>query len=89
MVSTLCDVPKGISPNADGDNDSWNLKGLDVDKVKIFNRYGMLVYEQVGYVDQWSGHDKEGRELPSATYYYLLELATGESKTGWVYLQRK
>lgn len=89
IAGTLCEVPKGVSPNNDGNNDSFDLTGLGIDELKIFNRYGMVVYEQVNYVDQWNGQDFKGRELPSSTYYYLLSMPTGEIKSGWVYLQRK
>jgi gliding motility-associated-like protein len=88
ITATLCGIPKGISPNDDGDNDNWDLSGLDVRNVRIFNRYGMLMFEKARYVNEWHGQDKHGCELPSATYYYLVELADGEARSGWVYLMR-
>lgn len=89
VSGTVCGIPKGVSPNSDGENDTWDLSGLDIEHVKIFNRYGMVVYEKAGYVDDWRGQDKNGNILPTATYYYLVKLASGESKTGWVYLLQK
>jgi gliding motility-associated-like protein len=90
VLNTLCKIPKGVSPNADGNNDSFDLSGFsNVEKVKIFNRYGMTVYEQDNYTDQWNGQDKNGNLLPSATYYYLINFAGSEPKTGWVYLLRE
>ncbi|GEC79885.1 gliding motility-associated C-terminal domain-containing protein [Flavobacterium aquatile] len=90
VLNTLCKIPKGVSPNADGNNDSFDLSGFsNVEKVKIFNRYGMVVYELDNYVDQWKGQDKKGNLLPSATYYYLVNFAGSEAKTGWVYLLRE
>ncbi|RZJ31259.1 MAG: gliding motility-associated C-terminal domain-containing protein [Flavobacterium sp.] len=86
VAGTSCGIPKGVSPNDDGANDTWNLSGLNVEHVKIFNRYGMLVYEKARDVDEWRGQDKNGNILPTATYYYLVKLASGESKTGWVFL---
>ncbi|NBL63602.1 T9SS type B sorting domain-containing protein [Flavobacterium sp. NST-5] len=86
IIKSLCNIPKGISPNGDGKNDSWDLSGLDIEKVKIFNRYGTLVYELNDYVDQWKGQAFNGNILPTATYYYYLKLKSGEEKTGWVYL---
>lgn len=89
VEGTLCGIPKGVSPNNDGDNDVWDLSGFDIENVQIFNRYGMEVYEKAHYVNQWHGQDKKGHMLPGATYYYLVKLASGETKSGWVYLLRK
>ena len=87
--NTLCVIQQGVSVNDDGDNDTFNLSGFDVTNLKIFNRYGMIVFEQDNYTDQWHGQDYNNNELPVATYYYLVKLLTGESKTGWVYLIRE
>ena len=90
ILNTLCAIPQGVSANNDGNNDSFNLSGFGiVPNVKIFNRYGMTVFEQNNYINQWHGQDFNNNELPSATYYYLLKLASGEVKSGWVYLTRK
>lgn len=85
----FCKIPKGVSPNGDGANDTWDLSGLDIHKVKIFNRYGTEVYEQYDYIDNWFGQAKNGNILPSATYYYYIKFRSGHEKTGWVYLNRE
>ncbi|MQP63663.1 T9SS type B sorting domain-containing protein, partial [Flavobacterium sp. LMO6] len=84
----FCMIPKGISPNNDGDNDTWDLSNLNIEKAQIFNRYGMEVYSQNNYTNQWDGTTDSGDELPSATYYYVLTFINGTVKTGWVYLNR-
>lgn len=89
VIRTICSIPKGVSANNDGDNDSLDLTGFGVERLKIFNRYGMLVYEMGNYVNQWKGQDKYGHILPSATYYYLATMDTGEVKSGWVYLMHE
>ncbi|UPQ77890.1 gliding motility-associated C-terminal domain-containing protein [Flavobacterium azooxidireducens] len=87
ITKTICTIPKGLSPNGDGLNDTFDLTDLGENlKVKIYNRYGMVVYELDGYVNQWRGQDKRGNLLPSATYYYYVEFDNGEGRTGWVYL---
>ncbi|RZJ68957.1 gliding motility-associated C-terminal domain-containing protein [Flavobacterium sp.] len=89
VTVTLCSIPKGISANGDGLNDAFDLSGLGENlKVKIFNRYGMVVYEMNDYVNQWQGQCKDGTLLPSATYYYYIQNEVGDEKTGWVYLLR-
>ena len=83
---TLCSIPQGVSANNDGDNDTFNLSGFGGVELKIFNRYGMVVYEINNYLNEWKGQDYTGNMLPTSTYYYLIKLPTGETKTGWVYL---
>jgi gliding motility-associated-like protein len=84
----FCMIPKGISPNNDGDNDSWDLSNLNVETAQIFNRYGVEVYSKNNYTDEWDGKTDSGDELPTATYYYVLTFPNGVAKTGWVYLNR-
>lgn len=89
IQKAFCKIPKGVSPNGDSSNDTWYLAGMDIEKVKIFNRYGTEVYEQNNYLDQWHGQAKNGNLLPSATYYYYIKFKSGYEKTGWVYLNRE
>jgi gliding motility-associated-like protein len=89
-VETIyCNIQKGISPDGNGSNDYFDLRLLDVKKLEIFDRYGIKVYNQSDYTDQWKGQSNKGEDLPSATYYYVMELNKGETKTGWIYLIRE
>jgi gliding motility-associated-like protein len=87
VSNILCVVQKGISPNGDGYNDTWNLSNYDVKKVQIFNRYGTEVYTKQNYTNEWGG-TSDGSELPSATYYYMITFNNNTTKTGWVYINR-
>lgn len=79
-----CDIPKGISPNADGINDSLDLSLHEVTSVKIYNRLGHEVYRFQGhYTNQWQGQDKKGRLVSSGTYYYVIQ-SYNQEKTGWI-----
>ena len=84
-----CDIPKGVSPNGDGLNDTWDLRGYNVKKVEIFNRYGTKVYSKTNYIDEWHGQSDNSNELPDGTYYYVVEFNDSPVKTGWVYLNRE
>lgn len=84
-----CRIPKGVSPNGDGQNDTWDLSGFDILKVKIFNRYGLEIYDMNNYVNQWHGQSFNRKLLPTATYYYYIQFRNGEETTGWVYLNRE
>lgn len=87
VPNTHCSIPKGISPGDADFNNEFDLSNLDVQHLKIFNRYGLEVYEKANYVNEWHGQSKSG-ELPTGTYYYELTLSKGKRVTGWVYLQR-
>jgi gliding motility-associated-like protein len=86
---TGCLIQKGISPNGDGNNDYFDLEGQNVSKLQIFNRYGMVVYKKDNYTNQWYGQDDDGDELPDGTYYYVIDRASGEARTGWIYINRE
>jgi gliding motility-associated-like protein len=87
IVSIMCDLPKGISPNDDGKNDSFDLTALDVVKLEIFNRYGKEVYSFNGnYTDEFGGIASNGEKLPTGTYFYMVQRSNGETITGWVYV---
>ncbi len=80
-------IPKGISPNGDGKNENWDLISLDVITLKLYNRYGQLVYEKENYTNEWFGQNKTSQSLPDGTYFYVLHLECG-TKTGWVYINK-
>ena len=87
-----CVITQGISPNGDGMNDSFDLEFLNdksgIVKISIFNRMGLLVFEQERYVNEWMGQTEDGSELPVGTYFYVIELETEEPLSGWIYLNR-
>jgi gliding motility-associated-like protein len=85
-----CLVPKGISPNGDGQNDNFDLTGFNVRQLNIFNRYGSKVYSRTNYTNQWFGQSDKEEELPDGTYYYVIERNdSSETKTGWIYINRE
>ena len=90
VTNLMCQIPRGISPNADGDNDTFDLTGLGVTNITIFNRYGREVYSLSGtYTNQWHGQDKNNKDLPDGTYFYSLNKSDGTSLTGWVYISKE
>ena len=89
IFNAFCGIPKGISPNNDGLNDSFDLTGLGVESISIFNRYGRKIYSKNNYLNEWYGQSDNGHELPDGTYYYLLNKSDGKQVTGWVYINRQ
>jgi gliding motility-associated-like protein len=87
--SILCQIQKGISANSSpGKNDFFDLSGMNVKKLTIFNRYGMKVYSKANYINEWGGQSDKGDELPDGTYYYVIERNNGENITNWIYINR-
>ena len=84
----FCNIQKGISANNDNLNDVFDLSGLGVKELTIFNRYGTEVYSRRNYTNEWSGLSNSGQELPDATYYYVIAKDNGETITGWIYINR-
>lgn len=79
-----CPIQKGISPNGDGVNDSFDLRNHAVQSLKIYNRYGIEVFSYGdGYTNEWHGQDKNNSKLPDGTYYYVV-VSRGKVKSGWV-----
>ena len=72
--------PKFFTPNGDGTNDSWNIKGIETltnPVVFVFDRYGMLL-KQLGALDAWDG-TFNGRPMPSSDYWFRFEYAESEA----------
>ena len=74
---TEIEIPNGFTPNGDGRNDTWemaNLYGLYPQaEVQVFNRWGQMIFFSDDYNTGWDGK-KQGKELPTATYYYVISL---------------
>ncbi len=74
-------IPNTITPNNDGQHDTWRIKYLDDYpdcKVQIFTRTGQKVFESRGYFTPWDGTLK-GKPLPVDTYYYIIEPGSGRA----------
>lgn len=100
-----CDITivEAFSPNADGDNDFFHIENLESfpgTNVIIYNRWGLEVYSNNNYSNDWDGtsesqYNVNGDQLPEGTYYYLVKLGGEETTSsfgniykGYVYLKR-
>jgi gliding motility-associated-like protein len=76
----LMNIPKFFSPNEDGINDYWKIRGLSrkfyaTAEILIYDRYGSVLYKMDMQQNQfgWSGNKNE-RKLPATDYWYTLTL---------------
>jgi len=79
-------IPNVITPNQDGDNDSFEINGLgnfESNEIVIFNRYGDHVFEKKDYQNDW-----DARGQVAGTYYYILTTVDKAGKShvfkGWI-----
>ena len=84
-------IPSVFTPNGDGYNDTWTINGL-IDYpfclMKVYNRWGQLVFNSEGYLYPWDG-SHNGNDLPIADYYYTLDLRNRpEVLTGNITIKR-
>ena len=83
-------VPGGISPNDDNINDTWLPLGFENypnATVKVFNRWGQEVFYATSKMAPWDG-TFDGKALPTADYYYVIDLGNGQTYNGVVTLKK-
>lgn len=76
LPKALDDIPGLITPNADGFNDTWRIKGIrnfPNNTITIFNSDGSIVFSQNNYQNDWGG-TFNGQSIPDGTYYYIIEI---------------
>jgi gliding motility-associated-like protein len=85
-------IPNGISPNGDGINDELIIQGMEYwnnVSVKIFNRWGSLVFQDDNYRNTWNGVNMQGEPLIDDTYFYIIEIPSFGKFQGMVVIKRK
>jgi gliding motility-associated-like protein len=66
-------VPNAFSPNGDQRNDLFLVKGVGIQtfSMRIFNRWGKLVYESTDPNEGWDGRYL-GQDVPEGVYVYMI-----------------
>lgn len=73
-------IPDAFSPNGDGLNDTWELRGIKAYKtpeVTIFDRWGSVVFHTLGYEQPWDGTIR-GEPAGRGVYGYQIRLNDGQ-----------
>ncbi|MBP8792559.1 MAG: T9SS type B sorting domain-containing protein [Lutibacter sp.] len=70
--------PKFFTPNYDGSNDTWEVKGVNSSfypssKITIFNRFGKVMKQFTIKDGGWDGIFN-GKQAPSSDYWFYIEL---------------
>ncbi len=92
-------LPNTFTPNGDGANEAfkpfpdWRFVPKIV--LKIFNRWGNLVWETTNPAINWDGRNAGGQELSAGAYYYTCKVfelrvagVTERELAGWIELVR-
>lgn len=68
-------VPNAFTPNGDGYNERFRIRGEGILalELRIFNRWGKVIYVGRGPEDGWPGTTMEGEPVPEGVYVYLVQ----------------
>ncbi|MGC4041565.1 MAG: T9SS type B sorting domain-containing protein [Flavobacterium sp.] len=92
IAAPVLGIPQYFTPNGDGYNDYWNVKGVSAQfnyasRILIFDRYGKLL-KQIGTTGAgWDG-TFNGKPMPADDYWYSIEFEDGRSAKGHFTLKR-
>lgn len=84
FVGELITIYSAFTPNGDNINDKWiitNSSSYPNIEVTVYDRSGQVVFNTTNYSTQekwWDGTFK-GKDLPSSTYFYVIELNDGDN----------
>ena len=88
-------IPEGFSPNGDGINDRFIIRGATgTVQIEVFNRWGHVVYKSDDYKNDWDGTSNTGVRvgstggLPEGTYFYRVKLSDGRQFVRYMTINR-
>ncbi len=69
-------IPNVFTPNGDGKNDLFTVeaKGLASLHVRVYNRWGMFIYEWFTNDGGWNGETNSGAKCPDGVYFYIADM---------------
>ncbi|MDX1314927.1 MAG: gliding motility-associated C-terminal domain-containing protein, partial [Eudoraea sp.] len=92
-----------VTPNGDGQNDFLFIRGVQAalnNSLKIFNRWGVKVYDGTNYNNQTNVFDGRSRGrstfsvndyLPAGVYFYIFEYTKDQKNItdkGYLYISK-
>ncbi|MCK6617380.1 MAG: gliding motility-associated C-terminal domain-containing protein [Cyclobacteriaceae bacterium] len=92
-VTSSVVIYNAVSPVGAPGNQYLRIDGLPsaANRVSIYNRWGDLVFSVDDYDNltrRFEGMSSSGKELPSGTYFYKIEVSGGPLLTGFLSLKR-
>ena len=85
-------IPKFFTPNGDGYNDLWNIRGFNRNTnskaiISVYDRYGKMLKQFNPLSQGWDGV-YNGTLMPSTDYWYTVQLEDGRIVKGHFSLKR-
>lgn len=77
-------IPNIFTPNNDGANDSFFIKGKNItsSSMKIFNRWGTIVCNSTNALIGWNGINQNNNTIAvDGVYFYIIEITLGNNRT--------
>ena len=82
-------IPNVFTPNGDGQNDHFVVEVpgriYECVDLKIYNRWGQILFISTGNNLKWDGRTSVGEKVPSGTYFYTIDVK-GNLYNGSIYL---
>lgn len=84
-------IPTLITPNNDGRNDLFIIKGIETlgkTSLTVFNRWGARIFENKVYDNKWNGVNDNEDPLPDDTYFFVLKPEKSKAVSGYIVIRR-
>ena len=97
LTNSTIFIPEGFSPNGDGINDLFVIRGMNglTVSLEIYNRWGHMVYKNDDYHNDWDGKPNNGitigsdaNGLPDGTYYYVIRTSDNRKFVRYMTINR-
>ena len=78
-------APNAFIPESDGDNNTFYFTGVGVlqAEIRIYNRFGTIVYHTNDFQQHWDGRDFNGNPCPMGSYVWHIRYTTVVRPNGY------
>lgn len=90
---SIFNIPNMITPNGDGFNDKWRIKGLENysgTEVSVYDRKGIPVFKDVVNKKpfEWDGK-YNSTPVSTGNYWYIIKVSDGRIYNGWLLIKNR
>lgn len=90
---SIFNIPNMITPNGDGFNDKWRIKGLENytgTEIGVYDRKGIPVFKDIINKKpfEWDGK-YNSTPLSTGSYWYIIKVSDGRLYNGWLLIKNR